>query len=170
MAVPIALVPLHDSDQFGPGRQRHLGGALQEVVVAHRVQHRALRIGEHHHALRGDDLLEQQLHHGGGVLVQAPVALARHGQVGAQQRGVVGPVDAAQPQRGTALVRAHDRIDVRRIRQRRGRGAAVAEVGSLHASILCASLEQAQRSFPVPTDIGLTRINAALCQLGTVDQ
>jgi hypothetical protein len=43
-------------------------------------------------------------------------------EVGAQQRGVVGPVDAAQPERGTALVRAHDRIDVRSVRHGEGGG------------------------------------------------
>ena len=47
------------------------------------------------------------------MLVQPLVALARHGQVGTRQAGMVRRSDAAQAERGTAFVRTDDEIQVR---------------------------------------------------------
>jgi hypothetical protein len=94
------------------GRQRHLRRAAQEVVVPDRVQHRALRIGQHDHAFGGQDLLEQHLHHRRGVFVEAAVALAGDGQVGADHARMVRAVDARQPEGRAALVRLHDGVEV----------------------------------------------------------
>jgi hypothetical protein len=111
---------------LGPGhagRQRHLAGAVEEVVVAHRVQDGALRVGQHDHALGVDDLLEQHLHHRRSVREQALVAFLGDVEVAAHQRRVVGPLDARQPERSAALVRLLDEVDVAGLALRRGRGA-----------------------------------------------
>ena len=88
----------------GTGLQGHFGGLAEEVVVADGVQDGAGGVGEHHHAVRVDDLLVQHLHHRGGVRIQAQVAVAGDGQVGAAQGRVVGPLDAGQTQGDAALV------------------------------------------------------------------
>ena len=100
------LRPVH------PRLQRNLAGAGQKVVIADRVDDGAGGIAQHHHVLGVDDLLIEHLHHRRGMFVQAQVALAGQRQVGSAHRRVVGPLDARHPQRGTALVRLVDRIDM----------------------------------------------------------
>ena len=100
-------------------RQRDLAGTAQEVVVADRVQDRALRVGQHDHAFGAGDLLEQHFHHRRGMRKQALVALARDGQVAAHHRLVLGPLDARQAEGVAALVRLLDQIGMARLRRDR---------------------------------------------------
>ena len=110
--------------RFGPVHarlQRHLRGLGKKVVVADRVQDGAAGIGQHHHALRVHDLLEEHFHHRRGVRVQALVALAHIVQVGPAERREVGRLDARQADVGAAFVRLVDHffMDLAE-RQRRG--------------------------------------------------
>jgi hypothetical protein len=82
------------------------------------MQDRALRVGQHNHAVAVDDLLEQHLHHRRGMRRQPLVALAGHRQIAAHQRLVVRAFDARQPERGTALMRLLDLRDMGAQRRR----------------------------------------------------
>jgi hypothetical protein len=92
------------------GREGDLGGALEEAVVAHRMQHGALGVAQHDHALGAGDVAEQHLHHRRGVVAQALGALAGDAEVAAQDAAVFGRVDPGQPERGAAVVRIADRL------------------------------------------------------------
>ncbi|EWS53821.1 hypothetical protein X551_03373 [Methylibium sp. T29] len=113
------------------GRQRHLAGLFEEVFVADGVEDGALRVGQHDHALGLHDLVEQQFHHRRRVGEQAAVALAGDGEVGAAERCVVGRADAAQAQRGTALVGFVDRQHMLAVE---GQGAGDRPLGRLFAA------------------------------------
>ena len=118
-----ALVRLGPVDARG---QRDLRRPLHEIFMADGVQHGAFGIDEHHHALGGQDLLQQQLHHRHGVHVQPVVALARNDEVRARARAVVR-ADAAQAQRSTTLMRLADRFNVRRVGRQQYAGRRVPE-------------------------------------------
>ena len=117
------------------GLQRDLGGAVQEVLIADRVQDRAGGIAQQHHRLAVDDLLVEHLHHRRGMRVQTLVALAHHAQVGSPQRRIVQPLDARQPEGGAALVRLVDLVHMLVVeRQRRGdRAPRIAAAAGAHA-------------------------------------
>ena len=130
VGVQVVLVGMHERGRLGHQRrahgvgafgrlrpvrarcQRHLRGAREKVVVTDRMQDGAGGVGQHHHAVGVDDLLMQHLHHRCGVVVQAQVALARDGQVGAAQGGEVGPLDARHAQGRAALMRFVDGLHV----------------------------------------------------------
>ena len=82
------------------GPQRHLGRLLLETVVTNRMQHHALGVGQHHHAVGIDDLLVQRLHHRCGVTHQLGVLLAQQTQISGGER--VEILRLVRAQAGTA--------------------------------------------------------------------
>ena len=114
LLVSLIVVPFWTSLLVRTYAWMYLLGAREELVVADRVQDRALRVGQHDHAFGVDDLLEQHLHHRRGVRQQALVSLARHDEVAADHRLEVGPFDPRQAERRAAQVRLLDELGARR--------------------------------------------------------
>ena len=93
---------------FGPVRartKRDLFRALKEIVVADRMEDEAVRIRQHDHALRIDDLLVQRFHDGQGMRRQYAVLFQLEREVGTGQHVVVGLRARVQAETFRAFVR-----------------------------------------------------------------